>query len=184
MTNNLLQFIRPTKTIGPDDIENMVHPSSSGFMVYKKIKDSESLYRNIIAWYLKAAGVKTTEIAKHLSISESRVKSLANRTKKQLYRGYNSIEHCAQEMKLDKKQGSFDETKANRHLLSAALSEMQSAEYGLSMSIKADLLFVSKSLTIGRDAYMAQFNEIFGTKCNCRYCQIGLHEINPFWLEK
>lgn len=54
---------------------------------HDKLIRSPSMHRNVIVWYLKAAGFTTATIASHLSISPSRVNALALRPRKQLYTG-------------------------------------------------------------------------------------------------
>ena len=46
--------------------------------------DSPTTYRNVISWYLKAAGLTGKEIGGYLSISASRANQLALRTQKQV----------------------------------------------------------------------------------------------------
>jgi DNA-binding CsgD family transcriptional regulator len=177
-----LKFSTPTSARTK---EQMVHgrplifadPSgySPGFR-YEKFADSPSMYRNVITWYLKAAGLRTGDIAAHLSISPSRVNGLAMRTRKQLFSG-NTIETMRWLAKYDK----IPPEEIPSHVFSAVKNEMWAAENALARCISADLFVTSNSLRLGRAHYLVAMEIAQGVKCSCDLCSRAPYDFTPYW---
>lgn len=146
----------------------------------KKSKESPTMYRNIIAWYLKAAGLTGKEIGDFLSISASRANQIALRTQKQIFDTHGTISNMEILAKSEKLDG---EIKA-AHMLRGMRQEMIAAEYALFRCIQQDSFVVSGALRIGRERYSAAYDKVAGTRCPCRYCAIFKNEEQgPYWSE-
>ena len=143
---------------------------------HQKFTDSPSMYRNVITWYFKAAGLTTATIASHLSISPSRVNALALRTRKQLYSGLSiELMHWAA------KEKSLSPGEIPVHVFAAIKSEMRAAEHALSHCYKGDCRVVSGALRLGRAAYVAAMEPVIGLKCSCDLCKLQSAEFAPYW---
>jgi len=179
-----LQFSVPTTARIKEDVlsQDLLFPRyGDGARGFKrgKFTDSPSMYRNVITWYLKAAGLTTAAIASHLSISPSRVNALALRTRKQLYSGMtiDLMQWSAKEKKL-----SLEELPV--HMFIAMKQEMWAAENALSYCIKADCRVMSGALRLGRAAYLAAMEPVVGLKCSCDLCKFQSSDFTPYWFEE
>lgn len=179
-----LQFSVPTTARIKEDVsgQDLLFPrygdGARGFK-HDKLTDNPSMYRNVIIWYLKAAGLTTATIASHLSISPSRVNALALRTRKQLYSGVSIelMQWVGKEKKL-----STDELPV--HMFSATKNEMWAAEHALYFCNSADWRVVSGALRLGRAAYVAAMEPIVGLKCSCDMCKLQSSDFTPYWVEE
>ena len=164
-----------------EDIIMPSFPADFHLWNLKKPKESPTIYRNIIAWYLKAAGLTGKEIGDFLSISASRANQLALRTQKQIFDTYGSIANMEMLAKSERLDG---EIKA-AHMLRGMRQEMIACEYALFRCIEQDLFVVSAALRIGRERYSAAYKKVAGTRCPCRYCAIFKNEEQvPYWSEE
>lgn len=146
----------------------------------KRPKTSPTLYRNIIAWYLKAAGLTGREIGDFLSISASRANQLALRTQMQIFDASGNI---ANMMILSKSENLKGELLA-AHVLRGVRREMIAAEYSLDRCIEQDIYVISAALRIARKQYVAAYDKVVGIKCSCRYCAIFANEgLGPYWID-
>lgn len=147
-----------------------------------KPKKSPTMYRNIIAWYLKAAGLTGREIGEFLSISASRANQIALRTQKQIFKEYGSIANMGLLTKPEKQELEGEILAA--HMFRGVRREMIAAEYALDRCIEQDLFVSSGALRIGRERYMAAYDKVAGTRCPCRYCTIFTKEdMGPYWTK-
>lgn len=138
-------------------------------------KKSPTLYRNIIAWYLKAAGLTGREVGEFLSISSSRASQLAARTRAQIFRTF-----------FDMTGGELAGEILEVHLLRGTRIEMIAAECALSkFCSEQNIHAVSAALRIGREQYLASYEKISGIKCSCRLCALFDHEnLGPYWTDR
>ena len=181
--SELLQFSVPSSARIKEDVlsQDLLFPrygdGARGFK-HGKLTDSPSMYRNVIAWYLKAAGLTTATIASHLSISPSRVNALALRTRKQLYSGITValMEWTGKEKKLSPEELPV-------HMFVAMKDEMWAAEHAL-FFCKTDVRVVSGALRLGRAAYLAAMESIVGLKCSCDLCKLQSSDFTPYWVEE
>lgn len=182
--NEPLQFSRPTTARIKEDVssQDLLFPKygdgARGFK-HGKLTDSPSMYRNVITWYLKAAGLTTATIASYLSISPSRVNALALRTRKQLYSGI-TIEL----MQWSGKKKKLSPEELSVHMFVAMKNEMWAAEHALSYCNKADCRVRSGALRLGRAAYVAAMDPVVGLKCSCDMCKFQSSDFTPYWVEE
>lgn len=146
-----------------------------------KPKKSPVMYRNVIAWYLKAAGLTGREIGEFLSISPSRANQIALRTQKQIFSSHGNIANMEMLAKSEKLEGEI----LAAHMLRGMRREMMAAEYALDRCFEQDSFVVSGALRIGRERYSKAYEKVAGTRCVCRYCAIFKHEeLGAYWSEK
>lgn len=182
--SELLQFSVPTTARVKEDAlsRDLLFPrygdGARGFK-HGKLTDSPSMYRNVITWYLKAAGLTTATIASHLSISPSRVNALALRTRKQLYSGI-TIEL----MQWTGKEKKLSPEELPVHMFVAMKNEMWAAEHALAYCNKADCRVLSGALRLGRSAYLAAMESIVGLKCSCDICKLQSSDFTPYWVDE
>lgn len=146
-----------------------------------KPKKSPTMYRNVIAWYLKAAGLTGREIGEYLSISASRASQIALRTQKQIFSSHGSIANMEMLARTEKLEGEL----LAAHMLQGMRREMMAAEYAIDRCFEQDMFVVSGALRIGRERYSAAYDKVAGTRCPCRYCAIFKHEeLGTYWSEE
>lgn len=146
-----------------------------------KLKVTATTYRNLVAWYLKAAGLSGAAVGDYLSISASRANGLASRSRKALF----SSPWTKESMQFIAEQESLSDEAMAAHRLAAMRIEMMAAEQALDKcSHNADLRVVSGALRMGRAAYSSAYDTVAGTKCTCRMCSIAPNKsLGPYWLD-
>lgn len=153
-------------------------------------KSDKTAYRNVIAWYLKAAGLSGPEVGNFLSLSASRANHLALRSRDQIFRyvsNRDSMQAIAdQSPKLYKREPEVPESFVVAHMLRASRNEMIVAEYVLSnLCMSSDSFVVSAALRLGRKTYLASYEALGGLKCPCRWCNqgVGGASLGSYWEE-
>lgn len=182
-----LEFIKPKAARPQDgahgrgDLVRPVFNDEHGGLGEQRLKGlrHETTWRNLIAWYLKAAGISTDEIATHLSLSQSRVNSLATKARKQFF----DFPWSVQVAKFSAKRDELHAQQAAAHVLRARRAEMQMAEHCLYLSSKSDLFVVSASLELGRRAYETALAATAGERCSCHLCRFPHITLEPYWKD-
>jgi hypothetical protein len=136
-------------------------------------------YRNIITWYLKAAGFSGAAVASYLSISPSRANSLALATRKKIYSGVT-----IGLMKFVGVKENLSSDELSIHMFKSMRQEMRAAEDALFFCRGADLFVVSGSLRLGRAAYIAAMGPVIDLKCSCSMCKYQSNDLTPYWVEE
>ena len=140
----------------------------------EKFRRVPSLWRNLVALYLRSAGVPTSEIASFLEISSSRVNGIVAKSRK-LVGGRASKAMRGKPTRsifLNSANQKFTKNEIAAHRLSADALCMAEAETALSRtySVKHDV--VSAAMKIGR-ARMTARQEAIGTEvCGCVLCTL------------
>lgn len=155
------------------------YPDSLNLWALKRPQKSPTTYRNIIAWYLKAAGLTGKEIGSFLSISASRANQLALRTRKQV----GHIPWGITDMQTLAKSANVDGQYLAAHLLRGTRHDMITAEFCLDRCIDQDPFVVSGALRLGRAAYASAYEKLAGIVCPCRWCTgPGMEpSLAPYW---
>lgn len=169
-----LQFVKPTtaRLKQYDQPDELLFPSGSWFVLslqQKRLLGGASAYRNVLAWYLRAADISSKEIANHLSISRSRANAIALKTQKAFYNGPWTIAA----MEGYASTNALQNNQLQAHMVVARRVEMNAAESILDRCLHADWFAVSASLRIGRAAFQAALDSLGGEKCNCRMCVLN-----------
>lgn len=182
-----LEFVEPKlasniERKGGDELLFPRYPTDAYSWQVKKPKKTPTLYRNIIAWYLKAAGLTGREIGDFLSISASRANQLALRTQKQIFDAPWNIANLTM---LSKSAGmELTGELLAAHLLRGVRREMIAAEYSLDRCSEQDTYAISAALRLGRKQYVVAYDRIAGIKCPCRWCAMLAHEnLQPYWID-
>ena len=135
----------PTSSIHSDDLQAQN---------LSKWKNMPSAYRNIVAWYLRAAGVSFKKIGVFLSLSSTRVSTLVTKVRQLVY-SKNRIRQWDIENAGAKESLSAEAFK--NHALKQWHKEMVDAEYILSnlslLEIEGDHFVISEALRLGRKVY-------------------------------
>lgn len=137
----------------------------------------KSTYRNILAWYLSAAGLASSAVAAYLDISVSRANALANTTRTALYRSPWSIRM----MRSAARAEGIESLGMAKHLFQVRRMEMHAAEHALAVCTPSDLLVVSGALRLGRGAYATELASFEGQRCACRLCKSIARDLSPYW---
>ena len=182
-----LEFVEPKlassiERKGGEELLLPKYPTEVYSWQVKRPKKSPTLYRNIIAWYLKAAGLTGREIGDFLSISASRANQLALRTQKQIFDAPWNIANMTM---LSKNAGvELTGELLDAHLLRGVRREMIAAEYSLDRCIEQDTYAISAALRLGRKQYVAAYDKVAGTRCPCRWCSCAVfanESLGPYW---
>lgn len=108
---------------------------------------NRTAWRNFVAWYLRASGVPTAQIALFLGLSESRALAVARNAKNIAYRKSPSSRAGARARRLIERRIEAALSESERAALRR--NEVEDAEYFLARFIKADLFVVSAALKMG-----------------------------------
>lgn len=155
---------------------------------FKRPKAGETTYRNVVAWYLIAAGLSGQEAGDFLSISASRASFLARRSRNQIFNYASNREHMREIAErlpsFRREQPEVPDEFFAAHMLRAARNEMIVAEYVLSIYCgQSDLFVISGALRRGRASYMAAYEALAGLKCPCMWCNrfVDGAPLGPYW---
>jgi hypothetical protein len=187
-SRSLLEFKKPTVA------SNKGHSNGVGMLIVpvslirsselnannlKKWNKMPSAYRNVIAWYLKGAGVPVKDIATFLSISSSRASALITKVRRLVY-----VHSTIHRLDKDFYKESVSPEVFKAHCLKQQYKEMIDAEYVLSMSslfgIQEDHYVVSEALRLGKQAYLESTEKLAGVTCDCFECSVVNNMINEY----
>lgn len=183
-----LEFVEPklasnVERNGSEELLLPRYPTNVYSWQIKRPKKSPTLYRNIIAWYLKAAGLTGREIGDFLSISTSRANQLALRTQKHIFDAPWNITNMALLSKSAGMELTGDVLDA--HLLRGVRREMIAAEYSFDQCIEQDTYAISAALRLGRKHYVDRCDRLAGIMCPCRWCRCAVFandNLDPYWI--
>lgn len=185
VTGTPLEFVEPKlasniERKGGEELLLPRYPIDVYSWQVKRPKRSPTLYRNVMAWYLKAAGLTGREIGDFLSISASRANQIALRTQKQIFDAPWNIAYMTM---LSKSAGLEGEVLA-AHVLRGVRREMIAAEFLLDRCIEQDTYAISAALRLGRKQYAVAYDKVAGVTCPCRWCVMFANEsLGPYWIE-
>lgn len=179
-----LEFLEP-RLAGRDErrkgAEALLLPTYPDYIYgsgIKRPKPSASTYRNLMAWYLRAAGLSGQEIGQFLSISPSRANQVAHRAQVQAC----DSALCISRMRSYAAATDITGDILQAHMLRAMQHEMAAAEYCLSSALPQDTYAISGALRIGRQRYLDAYAGIQGLKCPCPLCTGFRQEsLAPYW---
>ncbi len=183
MTGSLLEFVQPATAklkAQPFQPEKWLHAHYSDVVLNagQLLKlATPSAYRNVLAWYLRAAGLPTADIANHLSISPSRVNAVALHAQKSFYKGAWNIAFMTKEAK----SLNLRNDQLASHMLLAKRDEMRIAEGVLDRCGSVSRAAISASLQLGRQAYLDAWKATAGVTCTCQMCRMKQDGLAPYW---
>ena len=185
----LLEFVEPKlagniERKGGEELLLPRYPRDVYSWQVKRPKKSPTLYRNIITWYLKAAGLTGREIGNFLSISASRANQLALRTQKQIFDAQWNIANMT--MLAKNADAELTGELLDAHLLRGVRREMIAAEYSLDLCIEQDTYAISAALRLGRKQYIAAYDKVVAIKCPCKWCGCAVfanESLSPYWQD-
>lgn len=183
--NGYLQFQNPKKLRALAFSEERIKVGSVDLLQlenYAKGKcqfDNDSpVLRNLLVWFLVAAGVPTATIAEMFEISASRCSTLARQSGEKYTAQYRSSKDIQNILK-----SSPDKDRACI-ALAYAQREMMAAEYHLRSGDYSK--HVRKCIAMGRAQFLQAFEALQGQQCMCQWCANAAHkqhEVFVYWLE-
>lgn len=175
-----LEFIQPKRpSIETDDLvfpQDCYHPHLIAREALYSLGRSPSMWRNVVALYLRAAQVPVKDIAVFLSITPSRTSAVIALARKRIY-AHRSGRRTAP---FDRTGKAFSENEIAAHYLRMDGEEMKAAEAALDAMLIGSggrIHVISAALTLGRNSFLQAQESLQGVKCPCLRCaSVSTHD--------
>lgn len=168
-----LEFIQPKRpSIAVDDLvlpQGGYHPHLISREALYTLGQSPSMWRNVVALYLRAAQVPVKDIAVFLSITPSRTSAVIALARKRIY-AHRSARRAAP---FDRAGTAFSEDEITAHFLRMDGEEMKAAEAALDAMLIGSggrIHVISSALTLGQTSFLQAQESLQGAKCPCPWC--------------
>jgi hypothetical protein len=123
-----------------------------------------TIWRNVVAWYLRACGVPTGRIAQLLGLSESRALHVGRSARRIATKEPRPLTTINRMLRKQEAQGlrALDPARRAKCVFDKRNADAADAELFLARCIEADLFVVSEALKLGRET-LAQAHEQYET---------------------
>lgn len=138
--------------------------------------DTDAEIRNLLVWFLIAAGVRTSEVGTMFELSDSRCRQIATRAAHQHLSGMCTRPRSAVVRKLYEKGMSPIERKIGA--MQYRQEQMMAAEFLLHWYGHSAMIL--KCLDIGRKSFSAAYAQVAGFRCGCRVCAGVTEKARPY----
>lgn len=174
---NALEFVKPKR---PNiTVENLVFPEDSQhpYLVerskLRSMAQSTSIWRNVVAMYLRGAQVPVKDIADILSITPSRTSAIISQARKRILTKAPSWHN---KPPVSRRGAEFTPEEIAAHRLWMDEIEMIAAESALSAMFDAGndqrVFVISLALTRGRERFKSARASVNGVVCTCLTCEL------------